>query len=89
VRKFRASEAFWKKFYALSADQKETTREAWKIFKVSPFDPRLKTHVINALSGRAGRTIYAAKIEEDLIALFYFEGETVWTYDIGDHSIYK
>jgi mRNA-degrading endonuclease YafQ of YafQ-DinJ toxin-antitoxin module len=89
VRKFRASKTFWKKFYALSAEQKEKTREAWKIFKADPFDPRLKTHVINALSGRAGRTIYSVKIEGDLMAVFYIEGETVWSFDIGDHGIYK
>jgi hypothetical protein len=87
--RFRATETFWQKFYALSAEQKETTREAWELFKVNPFDPKLKTHKINSLSGRLGKTIYAVKIEADLIALFYMDGETVWTFDIGQHSVYK
>lgn len=89
MRKFRASETFWKKFYALSAAQKESTREAWEIFKANPFDPRLKTHPINALSGRANRIIYSATIGADLKVLFYLEGEIVWTFDIGSHDLYK
>lgn len=89
MRKSRASETFWQKFYALSADQKESTRVAWKLFKADPFDPQLKSHKINSLSGRLRKTIYAAKIEADLIALFYLDGETVYTFDIGDHSVYK
>jgi hypothetical protein len=60
VRKFLATETFWAKFYALSAEQKEQSRVAWEIFKTNPFDPRLGAHKINALSGRAKRTVYAA-----------------------------
>jgi hypothetical protein len=89
VRKFLATETFWAKFYALPAEQKEQSRVAWEIFKTNPFDPRLGAHKINALSGRAKRTVYAAVIASDLRVVFYVEGESVVTIDIGSHDIYR
>jgi hypothetical protein len=36
------------------------------IFRNDPFDPRLNTHKIHALSARAGRTVYSVTVERDL-----------------------
>jgi hypothetical protein len=47
----------------------------------------LRSHKIHKLSARYGLTIYAAVIEADLRAVFYIEGETVVTVDIGSHEI--
>jgi len=88
-RDFRAAENFWKRFYRLSPQQKESVRRAWAIFKVDPFDPRLGTHRINKLSTEYKRTIYSVVIEADLRVVFYLEGESVCTVDIGTHDIYK
>jgi plasmid maintenance system killer protein len=49
----------------------------------------LKTHMINALSGRAGKTIYSIWIEDNLRAVFYISKDTVFTVDIGEHEIYR
>lgn len=89
VRKFQATQAFWKSFYALPSDQKLSSRKAWEIFKADPFDPRLRTHKIHSLSGRAGRPVYSCTIEGNLRAIFWVEGDTVLTLDIGTHAIYR
>jgi hypothetical protein len=87
--RFKPTENFWKSFYDLSPGQKDSIRRAWEIFKENPFDPRLRTHKINRLSARYGRTIYAVDIEEDLRAVFFIEGDLVVTVDVGTHDIYK
>ncbi|MBI5383786.1 MAG: hypothetical protein HZA90_03775 [Verrucomicrobia bacterium] len=63
--RYRAVERFWTSFYRLPPGQKEAARKAWKIFKESPFDPRLGTHRIHRLSAHFGRTICAVMIEGD------------------------
>jgi hypothetical protein len=85
----RAVERFWTSFHRLSSAQKESARKSWKIFKENPFDPRLRTHKIQRLSGYYGRTIYAVKIEGDLRSLFYLDGDTAVSLVIGTHEIYK
>ena len=87
--RFKPTQRFWESFYALSSDQKESTRRAWKIFQENPFDPRLRPHKIYRLSARFNRTIYAEDIEGDLRAVFYVEGDVVITVDIGSHDIYR
>jgi len=87
--RFGAAENFWKKFYRLSPEQKESVRRAWAIFKVDPFDSRLGTHKINKLSSQFRKTVYSVVIEDDLRAVFYTEGDMVWTVDIGTHSVYR
>lgn len=87
--RFKPTQRFWESFYALSSDQKESTRRAWKIFQENPFDPRLRPHKICRLSARFNRTIYAADIEGDLRAVFYVEGDVVITVDVGSHDIYR
>jgi mRNA-degrading endonuclease YafQ of YafQ-DinJ toxin-antitoxin module len=87
--KFKPTERFWQSFYELSPSQKNSTRQAWQVFKQNPFDPRLRSHKIHRLSARYGKTIYAADIEGDLRAVFFIEGDFVVTVDIGTHDIYK
>ena len=87
--RFKPTESFWESFYDLSPSQKDSTRRAWKIFKVNPFDPRLRPHKIHRLSARYGRTIYAVDIEGDLRAVFLIKDNCVVTVDIGTHDIYK
>lgn len=86
---FKPTQRFWESFYALSPSQKDSTRRAWAIFKVNPFDPRLRPHKIHRLWAFYGRTIYAAEIEADLRATFYLEGNEVVTVDIGTHDVYR
>ena len=57
--RYGATETFWEDFYSLSPSQKETARRAWQIFKLDPFDPRLRTHKIHRLSAVFGKTLYA------------------------------
>lgn len=86
---FVATETFWKNFYALGSEQKESTRKAWAVFKENPFHPSLRTHKINALSAKAGTTVFGVAIEGDLRVVFLIrEGELV-TLDIGTHSVYN
>ncbi len=85
----RAAERFWTSFYRLTPSQKESARKAWQIFKEDPFDPRLRTHRIQRLSARFGRTVYAVEIEADLRSTFYVDGQTVVSLIIGTHDIYK
>ena len=87
--RFKPTQQFWESFYALSASQKDSVRSAWKIFKVNPFDSRLRPHKIHRLSARFGRTIYAVDVEADLRVVFYVEAEVVVTVDIGTHDLYR
>jgi hypothetical protein len=86
---YKASEEFWKNFHRLSSAEKELVRRAWIIFKVDPFDCRLRTHKIHILSAKAKKTIYSVVIDADLRILFYIENDTIFTFDVGSHDIYK
>ncbi len=59
------------------------------MFKQNPFDPLLRSHKIHNLSARYKVTIYAVEIEGDLRSLFYLDGNTVWSVNIGTHAIYR
>jgi mRNA-degrading endonuclease YafQ of YafQ-DinJ toxin-antitoxin module len=87
--RFTATRAFWRSFSRLSAQQQEKARKAFVIFKLNPFDARLRAHKIQKLSARYARTIYAVEIEADLRVAFYVEGDLVVTVDIGSHDIYR
>jgi hypothetical protein len=86
--RFQATRAFWRNFYQLPAAQKQSTRKAWQIFKLDPFDPRLRTHKIHRLSGIMRRTVYAVAVEGDLRVVFYVEGDLVVSFNIGSHAVY-
>jgi mRNA-degrading endonuclease RelE of RelBE toxin-antitoxin system len=87
--RFRAAKSFRRALTKLPPDQKRSAAAAFKIFKQNPFDPRLHPHKIHRLSAAYGKTIHAVRIEGDLRVVFYLEGETVWSVDIGTHAIYR
>jgi hypothetical protein len=87
--RYRASRSFWRSWNQLSSTQQEAARAVFRIFKLNPFDPRLRVHKIHRLSAHFGRTIYALDIAADLRAAFYIEGDTLWSVAIGTHAIYK
>jgi hypothetical protein len=84
-----ATEKFWKQFNALPASQQASARAAFQIFKLDPFDPRLRTHKIHRLSAVFSRTVHAVVIEGDLRSAFFLDGETIVSFAIGTHDIYK
>ncbi len=86
---FKATETFWRKFYALPPAQKQLAREKWEIFKVDPFDPRLGTHKINSLSARMKETVWSVVIDYDMRAVFVIDDDVVTTIDLGSHAIYR
>jgi hypothetical protein len=75
--RFQASETFWKKFYKLAPDQKESVRRAWLIFKENPYDARLGTHRISSLSAQYRKTIQSVVIESNLRIVFFAEGDVI------------
>jgi mRNA-degrading endonuclease YafQ of YafQ-DinJ toxin-antitoxin module len=87
--RYKAAETFWRNFHKLPPDLKAATRAAWLIFKADPFDKRLGAHKIKSLSARMGKTVYSVVIAPDLRAVFYIEGNTIFTVDIGTHAIYR
>ena len=87
--RFRAAKSFWRCWSALSTGQQDRAKQAFRIFKENPFDPRLRSHKIQRLSAYYRRTIYAVDIAGDLRATFYVEGDTIWSVSIGTHDIYK
>jgi mRNA-degrading endonuclease YafQ of YafQ-DinJ toxin-antitoxin module len=87
--RFRATRAFWRSFAKLNLQQQRRAHKVFVIFKQNPFDSRLRSHKIQKLSARYGRVIYAAEIEADLRVVFYVQGDTVVTLDIGSHALYR
>jgi hypothetical protein len=87
--RYRATPQFWKNFHGLPVAQKDLAREKFRIFHENPFDARLRTHKIQALSAMLKRTVHAVVIDGDLRAVFYIEGDVVVTFNIGTHDIYK
>jgi len=86
---FKAVPTFWKAFNELSAEQKDSARNAFKTFKSDPFHRSLKTHKINRLTALMKRAVYAVVIEGNLRAVFVVKGNQVISFDIGTHDIYK
>jgi mRNA-degrading endonuclease RelE of RelBE toxin-antitoxin system len=86
---FAATEEFWKNFYDLPPEQKESVREKWQIFREDPFHPSLGTHKIASLSAIERHTIRSVVIEGDLRVIFRIDGSVVTTLDVGTHKIYE
>lgn len=86
---FKRANEYKASFKKLTPAQKKAAKDAFKIFKANPFDPRLKTHKINRLSALMRRIVFSVTIEADLRSTFYIDGNTVWSIDIGTHDIYK
>ena len=87
--RFRAAKSFRRALAKLPPEERRRAAAAFRIFKQNPFDPRLRPHKIHKLSALYGETIHAVEIAGDLRAVFYVEGQTVWSVDIGDHGIYR
>jgi hypothetical protein len=87
--RFRLATPFRRALAKLTSGQRRAAFAAFKIFRLDPFDPRLRPHKIHKLSAAYGKTIYAVYIEADLRAVFYIEGDIVWSVDIGTHAIYR
>lgn len=87
--RFAATPSFKKALAKLTPSQKISAKEAFVIFKMDPFDSRLRTHKIHGLSARLGRTIYSVWVEKDLRALFYLDKDLAVSIDIGRHRIYR
>jgi mRNA-degrading endonuclease YafQ of YafQ-DinJ toxin-antitoxin module len=87
--KYRAVEKFWRNFYKLRPEQKESVRRNWQLLKANPFHPSLESHEIHELSARAKHTIYAAVIEADLRGIFRIDGSWVTSLDVGSHRMYR
>jgi mRNA-degrading endonuclease YafQ of YafQ-DinJ toxin-antitoxin module len=86
---FKTTKNFRKSFRDLTKEQRKAAKDAFKIFKQNPFDPRLKPHKIQKLSARFRVTIHSVTIEGDLRAVFYVDGSIVYSVDIGCHKIYR
>ena len=84
--RFAATPSFKKALARLTSC---SAKKAFTIFKVDPFDSRLRTHKIHGVSARLGRTIYSVWVEKDLRALFYLEKDIAVSIDIGTHRMYR
>jgi hypothetical protein len=87
--RFRAAKSFRRALARLTPAEKRLAAAAFKIFKQNPFDPRLRPHKIHKLSAIYGKTIHAVEIAGHLRAVFYVEGNVIWSVDVGDHRIYR
>lgn len=87
--RFRTAKSFRRALAKLAPNQRQAAAVAFAIFKQNPFDPRLRPHKIHKLSAAYGTTVHSVCIEGDLRAVFYIEGNTVWSVDIGTHAIYR
>lgn len=86
---FEATEAYWRRFYALPAKQKESCRKAWEIFRENPFDKRLRPHKLHGSSAQFGAAVHSVVIEEDLRTLFLVKGNRVISLDLVSHDELK
>lgn len=56
-----------------------------RIFRMNPFDPRLKTHKLHGVLGR----LWSFSIDAKYRILFEFDNRDVTFLDIGDHDVYR
>lgn len=87
--RFRAAKSFRRALAKLPPEQKRSAKAAFHIFKKNPFNPKLRTHKIHKLTAAYGKMICAVCIEADLCAIFFIDGATIWSVDIGTHAIYR
>jgi len=80
------SSKFAREYKKLSAPIKRLAETKEKIFRINPYDPRLKTHALqNKLKG-----LCAFSINYQIRIIFEFADEnTVWFHSVGSHDIYK
>ncbi len=79
------SSKFAKEYKRLPKKVKIAAEKREKIFRINPFDPRLKTH---RLSGKL-KEYYSFSIDYHYRIIFEFVGkDTVWFHSVGTHKIY-
>lgn len=89
IKKVVFDKSFEKRFEkykeGLSEKDKEKLKEKLKIFQNNPFNPQLKTH---KLKGKLQNYwVFSISYSERMLFRF-FNNETVFFIDIGNHSIY-
>jgi mRNA-degrading endonuclease RelE of RelBE toxin-antitoxin system len=87
--RYEAAPTFWRSYRKLRPEHQQAAKRAWQIFKHDPFNPRLGTHKIHALSARAKETVYSVIVATDLRVIFVLRGSVVYTLDIGSHALYR
>lgn len=77
---------FLREYKKLSSEVRKIAETREKIFKINPFDTRLKTH---RLTGSL-KDYWSFSIDYKNRIIFQFADEnTVWFYSVGSHDIYK
>ena len=80
------SEKFAKEYKKLPIRIKRLAEKREEIFKVNPFDQRLKTH---KLTGRLSN-YWSFSIDFKYRIVFQFiTGDDVWFLNVGGHEVYK
>lgn len=80
------SSKFEREYKKLPTSIKKLAEEKEKIFRKSPFDPKLNTH---KLGGRL-KGYWALWLDQKYRIIFEFAGkDAIWFHSIGDHSIYR
>lgn len=87
--RFRTARSFRRALTKLTSQERRSAAIAFGIFKNNPFDPKLRPHKIHKLSAAYGKTMHSVSIAGNLRAVFYIDGNTVWSVDIGSHAIYR
>ena len=81
--RFRAAKSFHRALAKLPLAQKKSAREAFRIFRQDPFDPRLRTH---KLSGRLSE-LWSFSTAYDLRVIFCFQPQNRAMFEnIGTHD---
>lgn len=80
------SSMFERGYRKLPLSVKKTAEKKEKIFRIDPFDARLKTH---KLKGRL-KDFYSFSIDDKYRIIFEFiSKQEVWFHSAGNHAIYK
>lgn len=84
--KISYSSKFEREYHKLPLSVKKIAEKKEKIFRINPFDSRLKTH---KLKGRL-KDFWSFSIDDKYRIIFEFIGKhEVWFHSTGTHAIYK
>jgi hypothetical protein len=85
---YRAVEKFWRNFYKLSPERKESVRRAWQASNGIHFiHPSDRTRFVSYQ--REQNTLYSTVIESELHVIFRIDGIWVTSLDVETHKIYR
>ena len=87
--RFQATRTFWRSFGKLSLRQQTKARQAFAIFRQNPFDRRLRFPQDPQAFGSLRTYHLCGRDRNDLRVVFYIEGTTVVTVEIGSHAVYR